>query len=133
MWVRSIQLANFRNYAQAALDFPEGPSLIFGENGNGKTNTVEAVSYLSTMDSHRVTGYQALIRSESASAQISARVQHDSRELLVGVELNRDTSNRYFLNGSARKKPSELIGLVKTVTFAPEDLDLSSHMVNVPT
>jgi len=124
LWVRSIQLANFRNYAQAALDFPEGPSLIFGENGNGKTNMVEAVSYLSTMDSHRVTGYQALIRSESASSQISAKVQHDSRELLVGVELNRDSSNRYFLNGSARKKPSELIGLVKTVTFAPEDLDL---------
>jgi DNA replication and repair protein RecF len=51
-------------------------------------------------------------------------VNHNSRELLVGIELNRETSNRYFLNGSARKKTSEILGLVRTVSFSPEDLDL---------
>lgn len=124
MWVRSIQLTNFRNYSQAAIDFPEGQNLVYGENGNGKTNLIEAMSFLSTLESHRVTGYQALIKSQSTSAQLSAKVQHESRELLVGVELNADSSNRYFLNGSIRKKASDLLGLVKTVSFAPEDLDL---------
>ncbi|MDG2496658.1 MAG: DNA replication/repair protein RecF [Aquiluna sp.] len=124
MWVRSIQLTNFRNYSQAAMDFPEGQNLVYGENGNGKTNLIEAMSFLSTLESHRVTGYQALIKSQSTSAQLSAKVQHESRELLVGVELNADSSNRYFLNGSIRKKASDLLGLVKTVSFAPEDLDL---------
>jgi len=124
LWVRSIQLANFRNYSQANIDFPEGQVLVYGENGHGKTNLVEAISFLSTLESHRVSGYQALINSEEPSAQLSVKVQHESRDLLVGVELNKEASNRYFLNGSVRKKPIELLGLVKTVSFAPEDLDL---------
>ncbi len=124
MRVREIQLANFRNYSQVNIDFPEGQVLIFGENGHGKTNLVEAISYLSTLESHRVSGYQALINSEQSSAQLSVKVEHESRDLLVGVELNKESSNRYFLNGSARKRPIELLGIVKTVNFAPEDLDL---------
>jgi len=98
--------------------------LLFGKNGDGKTNLLEAVSYLSSLESHRVTGYQALIQKDQPTAQLSAKVNHNSRQLLVGVELNKDRNNRYFLNGSARKKSSEILGLVRTVSFAPEDLDL---------
>jgi len=98
--------------------------LLFGQNGEGKTNLLEAVSYLSSLESHRVTGYQSLIQKDQPTAQLSGKVNHNSRELLVGIELNKDTSNRYFLNGSARKKTSEILGWVRTVSFAPEDLDL---------
>ncbi len=123
MWLKSLQLANFRNYSQLSVDFSAGQVLL-GQNGEGKTNLVEAVSYLSSLESHRVSGYQSLIQKDHTTAQLSGKVNHNSRELLVGIELNRDASNRYFLNGSARKKTSEILGLVRTVSFAPEDLDL---------
>ena len=124
MWLKSLQLANFRNYSQLNLDLSSGQVLLYGQNGEGKTNLVEAISYLSTLESHRVTGYQSLIQQEHTTAQLSGKVNHNSRELLIGVELNKETSNRYFLNGSARKKTSEVLGLVRTVSFSPEDLDL---------
>lgn len=124
MWLKSLQLANFRNYLQLNLDLSFGQVLLYGQNGEGKTNLVEAISYLSTLESHRVTGYQSLIQQGQTTAQLSGKVNQNSRELLIGVELNKEASNRYFLNGSARKKTSEVLGLVRTVSFSPEDLDL---------
>ena len=124
MWLKSLQLANFRNYSQLNLDLSSGQVLLYGQNGEGKTNLVEAISYLSTLESHRVTGYQSLIQQGQTTAQLSGKVNQNSRELLIGVELNKEASNRYFLNGSARKKTSEVLGLVRTVSFSPEDLDL---------
>ncbi len=124
MWLRSLQLTGYRNYEQLSAEFPAGPVLIIGENGEGKTNLVEAIGYLSTLESHRVSGYQALIQKHQASSQLSAKVSHQGRDLMVGIELNKDSPNRFFLNGSQRKKTSEILGLIRTVTFAPEDLDL---------
>jgi len=124
LWLESLQLSNYRNYDQLSANFVAGPILVFGENGEGKTNLLEAVSYISSLESHRVAGYQSLIRQNQPSAQLSAKVNHNSRQMLVGIELGRDASNRYFLNGSVRKKTSEILGLVRTVSFAPEDLDL---------
>ena len=124
MWLKSLQLANFRNYSQLNVDFSVGQVLLYGQNGEGKTNLVEAVSYLSTLESHRVSGYQTLIQKDQPTAQLSGKVNHNSRELLIGVELNKESNNRYFLNGSARKKTSEILGLIRTVSVSPEDLDL---------
>ena len=124
MWLRSLQLTGYRNYEQLSAEFPAGPVLIVGENGEGKTNLVEAIGYLSTLESHRVAGYQSLIQKNQSSSQLSAKVSHQGRDLMVGVELNKDRQNRLFLNGSQRKKTSEILGLIRTVTFAPEDLDL---------
>ena len=124
MWLRSLQLTGYRNYEQLSAEFPAGPVLIIGENGEGKTNLVEAIGYLSTLESHRVSGYQALIQKHQVSSQLSAKVSHQGRDLMVGIELNKDSPNRFFLNGSQRKKTAEIIGLIRTVTFAPEDLDL---------
>ena len=124
MWLRSLQLTGYRNYEQLSAEFPAGPVLIIGENGEGKTNLVEAIGYLSTLESHRVAGYQSLIQKNQSSSQLSAKVSHQGRDLMVGVELNKDRPNRFFLNGSQRKKTSEILGLIRTVTFAPEDLDL---------
>jgi len=124
LWLRSLQLTGYRNYEQLSAEFPAGPVLIVGENGEGKTNLVEAIGYLSTLESHRVAGYQSLIQKNQSSSQLSAKVSHQGRDLMVGVELNKDRPNRFFLNGSQRKKTSEILGLIRTVTFAPEDLDL---------
>jgi len=124
LWLRSLQLTGYRNYEQLSAEFPAGPVLIVGENGEGKTNLVEAIGYVSTLESHRVAGYQSLIHKNQSSSQLSAKVSHQGRDLMVGVELNKDSPNRFFLNGSQRKKTSEILGLIRTVTFAPEDLDL---------
>ena len=124
MWISSLQLENFRNYRQLSLTFEPGINLLIGENGAGKTNLVEACVYLSTLESHRVSGYGALIRSESASSQLSLKAKNDGREISVAAELNRDKPNRYFLNSHQVKRTSDLFGISKVVVFAPEDLDL---------
>lgn len=98
--------------------------MLHGPNGEGKTNLVEAIHFASTLQSHRVAGYQTLISKNSALSQVTAKVQHDGRELLVGLEINGKGTNRYFVNGNQVRKASELVGLIGTVIFAPEDLDL---------
>ncbi len=124
MWISSLQLENFRNYRQLSLNLEPGINLLIGENGAGKTNLVEACVYLSTLESHRVSGYSALIHSESSSAQLSLKAKNDSREISVAAEINRDKANRYFLNSHQVKRTSDLVGVSKVVVFAPEDLDL---------
>jgi DNA replication and repair protein RecF len=124
VWISSLQLENFRNYRQLSLNLEPGINLLIGENGAGKTNLVEACVYLSTLESHRVSGYSALIHSESSSAQLSLKAKNDSREISVAAEINRDKANRYFLNSHQVKRTSDLVGVSKVVVFAPEDLDL---------
>lgn len=124
MWISSLQLENFRNYRQLSVSFEPGINLLIGENGAGKTNLVEACVYLSTLESHRVSGYAALIGSGCASSQLSLKAENDGREIAVAAELNRDKPNRYFLNSHQVKRTSDLVGVSKVVVFAPEDLDL---------
>jgi DNA replication and repair protein RecF len=124
VWISSLQLENFRNYRQLSVSFEPGINLLIGENGAGKTNLVEACVYLSTLESHRASGYAALIGSEGASSQLSLKAKNDGREIAVAAELNRDKPNRYFLNSHQVKRTSDLVGVSKVVVFAPEDLDL---------
>jgi DNA replication and repair protein RecF len=100
-----------------------GPNLFVGSNGQGKTNLVESISYLSTLASHRVTNDQALIRQGSDAAIVRARLLHAERELLVEVQLNRSGANRAQVNRVA-VKPRELPRYITSVLFAPEDLAL---------
>lgn len=124
MWVSTLEATNFRNYELVNLDLAAGPNLLFGENGQGKTNLLEAIHYCSTLESHRVAGYQALIRENSLTSQLAIKAKHSKREVLLGIELNRNSPNRYFLNGNQIRKAQELLGWVQSVLFAPEDLDL---------
>jgi DNA replication and repair protein RecF len=124
LWLNSIQLQDYRNYQNLEIGFRPGITLLHGPNGEGKTNLVEAIYFASTLQSHRVAGYQNLISQNSPLSQITAKAQHGGRELLVGLEINNKGNNRYFVNGNQVRKASELVGLIGTVIFAPEDLDL---------
>ena len=124
MQVQGVQLRNFRNYEELLLDLTPGFNLFFGENGQGKTNLVEAIGYLANFDSHRVAGYQSLIREGEDSATISATAVLGTRRQDVAVELNRAVPNRAWLNGNLRKKITDLAGVVSAVQFAPEDIDI---------
>jgi len=110
LWVSELQLASFRNYPTLQTKFSAGRNLIYGPNGEGKTNLVEAVGYLSSLSSHRLGNQKSLIKDGAASSQVSASVKSGDREISVGVEINAGSPNRYFLNGSQRQKASEILG-----------------------
>ena len=123
MIVAHLTLSDFRNYAEASVALAPGPNLFVGSNGQGKTNLVEAIGYLSTLGSHRVASDQALIRAGRDSAIIRARLEHGERNVLVEVQLNRSAVNRAQVNRVATK-PRELPRYAASVLFAPEDLAL---------
>ncbi|WP_220032853.1 DNA replication/repair protein RecF [Curtobacterium sp. MCBD17_023] len=123
MHVDHLQLSDFRNYREADVDFARGPNLFVGRNGQGKTNLVESIGYLSTLGSHRVPTDAALVRQGCDSAIVRARLAHEDRSILAEVQINRTGSNRAQVNRSAIK-PRELPRYCTSVLFAPEDLAL---------
>ncbi len=123
MIVTHLTLSDFRNYTSLDLELKAGPNLFVGSNGQGKTNLVESLGYLSTLGSHRVSTDQAMIRQGQDSAIVRARVAHDGREILVEVQLNRASANRAQINRGAIKT-RDLPRYFSSVLFAPEDLAL---------
>jgi DNA replication and repair protein RecF len=124
MLVKHLTLSHFRNHTATDLALQPGVNLLVGFNGQGKTNFVEAIAYLASLSSHRVAGYQPLIQHDQPQAIIRALVSHDERDILVEVELNRDTTNRARINKAASGRVRDVLGIVHTVVFAPEDLDI---------
>jgi len=121
--VTHLNLTDFRNYASLDVDLHRGSNLFVGSNGQGKTNLVEALGYLSTLGSHRVSVDHAMIRQGQDSAIIRARLSHGERELLAEVQINRTGANRAQVNRSVIKT-RELPRYFSSVLFAPEDLAL---------
>jgi DNA replication and repair protein RecF len=124
VWVGSVQLHNFRNYEQLTANLTPGLNLIYGENGRGKTNLVEGIYFLGSFESHRIAANSNLIRSGQSSATISVTAHANQRTLVLASEINRSASNRYYLNGNQQRRVSEVSGVVRSLIFAPEDLDL---------
>ena len=124
MFIRHLTLANFRNHVATEVSFVEGVNLFEGDNGQGKTNLVEAVHYLAGLSSHRTAGYLPLIKWDSETAIVKAKVAHGSREVLLDLELSKQSKNRVAVNKTTSFKMRDILGFVQTVTFAPEDLDI---------
>ncbi|WP_280420391.1 DNA replication/repair protein RecF [Nocardia carnea] len=124
MHIRTLTLHDFRSWEHAEIELSTGPTVFLGANGNGKTNLLEALGYLSTLGSHRVSADAPLIRTGTERARIGANVINLGRELRVDVELNRGAANRAQINRSPVRRPREILGILHTVLFAPEDLAL---------
>ncbi|MGY1843367.1 DNA replication/repair protein RecF [Modestobacter sp. SYSU DS0875] len=124
MYVRHLQVAQFRSWEAVDLPLTPGPTVLVGRNGQGKTNLVEAVGYLATLGSHRVSADAPLVRHGAEQAIVRAALRREDRELLVEVEINPGRANRVRVNRAPLPRPRELLGLVRTVLFAPEDLSL---------
>jgi DNA replication and repair protein RecF len=124
VYLRHLQVGQFRSWESADLALTPGPTVLVGRNGQGKTNLVEAVGYLATLGSHRVSADAPLVRHGATQAVVRAALRKDERELLVEVEINPGRANRVRVNRAPLSRPRELLGLVKTVLFAPEDLAL---------
>ena len=127
MHLRYLAVTDFRSYASAELPLTPGVTTLIGLNGQGKTNLVEAAGYLATLGSHRVAGDAPLVRFGTQQAVIRGAVIRDGRETLVELEINSGRvggRNRARLNRSPVPRPREVLGTLRTVLFAPEDLGL---------
>ena len=125
MFVSRLELTDFRNYARLELDLAEGVTAIIGANGQGKTSLTEALSYLATLKSFRGVPTEAMIRTGVDAAIVRATIIHpDGREILVEAELSRVGRNKAQVNRQRLTKSRDLLGVVRTTVFSPEDLGL---------
>jgi DNA replication and repair protein RecF len=124
MQISKLSLRDFRNHENLDLTFSSGATTIVGRNGRGKTNIVEAVHYLATLGSHRVSQDAPLIRNGQTSASVLAQVEKHNRQAKVELTINFPGTNKVLLNGNPLAKSRDILGLVTTVIFSPEDLDL---------
>lgn len=122
MYVRHLQVTDFRSWPHADLEFEPGPNVLVGANGQGKTNLVEAIGYIATLGSHRVATDAPLVRHGTKRAIVRGAVVNAGRELLVELEITPGKANRARINRGAAAKPRDVLGILRTVLFAPEDL-----------
>jgi len=124
MYVRHLSLQDFRSWAELDLELAPGRTVFVGPNGFGKTNLVEALWFCATLGSHRVSTDAPLIRAGAERAIISTIVVNEGRELAVDLEIAAGRANKGRLNRSPVRSTREILGAVKAVLFAPEDLAL---------
>ena len=124
MYVSHLTLHGYRSYDTLEVPLQPGVTSFLGRNGQGKTNIVEAVDFLSRLTSHRVASDAPLVKQGADQAVIRAAVVKDGREALIEVEINPGRSNRARVNRSPLPRTRDLVGLVRTVLFSPEDLAL---------
>ncbi|GAA4913955.1 DNA replication/repair protein RecF [Nesterenkonia rhizosphaerae] len=124
MRLSQLTLQDYRSYAQAQLALEPGPNVLLGFNGVGKTNIAEAVGYLSSLSSHRVTNDAPLVRHGAEQAIIRAQAHRGTQAAFLEVEINPGRSNRARINRGSPVRATEILGILRTVLFAPEDLEL---------
>ena len=124
LYVAHLSLHDFRSYATAEVALEPGVTSFIGRNGQGKTNLVEAIDYLSRLTSHRVATDAPLVRHGAEQAVVRAAVVKEGRTAVLEVELNPGRANRARVNKSTLPRTRDLVGLVRTVIFSPEDLTL---------
>jgi DNA replication and repair protein RecF len=122
--LRHLSVVDFRSYTSAELPLEPGVTTLVGLNGQGKTNLVEAIGYLASLSSHRVATDAPLVRFGATQAVIRGAVVRDGRETMVELEIAPGRANRARLNRSPLTRPRDVLGSLRTVLFAPEDLAL---------
>src|SRR6266516_2925966 len=124
MFVRRLELVDFRSYPRVVVEFEPGSSVLLGPNGVGKTNLLEALHYVSMLDSHRVATDAPLVRAGATTGVIRTEIVHSGRSLLVELALEPGKANRARLGGAPARRPRDVLGALRLVLFAPEDLEL---------
>ena len=124
MHVSHLALTDFRSYAELDLPLEPGVSAFVGPNGQGKTNLVEAIGYVSTLSSHRVATDATLVRAGAPRAVVRLKARRADRETLIELEISPGRANRAQINRSPVRRTRDVLGIVRTVVFAPEDLAL---------
>jgi DNA replication and repair protein RecF len=124
MHVISLTAVDFRSYSFVEINLEPGVTTFIGSNGQGKTNLVEAISYCSTLSSHRVSQDLPLVKADQPRAIVRTGVKYLDRTNWLEVEIWPSKTNKAKLNGSDCKKTKDILGILQTITFSPEDLIL---------
>ena len=124
MHLTALELTDFRSYRQLSLPVRPGITVMVGPNGQGKTNIVEALWYLATLSSHRVPHDAALVHRGESTAIVRASFERAGRPLQIDLEITPGKANRARLQGQNVSRLRDLLGEVRAVLFAPEDLGL---------
>ena len=124
MYLEKLSLTDFRSYAQVDLSLEPGVTVLVGSNGIGKTNLMEAIGYLATLNSHRVSTDAPLLRFGTERAMIRAKLVRGEQSTVLELEINAGRANRGRINRSNPVRARDLLGICQTVLFAPEDLAL---------
>lgn len=124
MVIKSIELAEYRNYDFLTLQFDRGTNILFGDNAQGKTNILEAIYLSATTKSHRGSKDREIIKFDSQEAHIRTYLEKSGTETRVDMHLRRNKSKGIAIDGQKIKKASELLGLCNVVFFSPEDLSI---------
>ena len=124
MWVQALHLDSFRSYNEVLVEFVPGVNVLIGPNGQGKTNIVEAIYYLATLTSHRVASENPLVSAGKTSAVIRARINEEDRAVAIDIEITPGKTNRAKINRSPLPRVRDILGIVRVIMFAPEDLAL---------
>lgn len=122
MWVEFVHLTDVRSYRDLQVELEPGITTLMGRNGRGKTNFVEALAYCSTLGSHRVSSDAPLIRHGAPHGVIRARVVDGEHRTTIDLALYRDQPKKARINQSPVTRVRDVLGIVQTVVFAPEDL-----------
>ncbi|MUH45982.1 MAG: DNA replication and repair protein RecF, partial [Actinobacteria bacterium] len=124
MWVQSLSLTDFRSYARVELELSLGVNTFVGRNGQGKTNLIEAVGYVSALSSHRVAGDLPLVRKGADMGLITCGIRTDDRDVVIDIAILPGRANKARINRSPLPRVRDILGHLRTVLFAPEDLSL---------
>jgi DNA replication and repair protein RecF len=122
MRLTHLSVRDFRSYTEVELPLDPGVTALVGPNGAGKTNLIEAIGYLATLSSHRVAADAPLVRLDAERAVVRGNVTRGSRAMLVEVEISPGKANRARVNRAPVPRPRDVLGILRTVLFAPEDL-----------
>ena len=123
MQLNNITLRDFRNYEALQLGFDPGVNLIVGDNAQGKTNLLEAISYLGSGKSFRAQKTGEMIRFGAELAQLEGEVfSQERQQTLRWVLFDRARPRQIWRNGAKVKSAGDIHGIMSTVLFCPEDL-----------
>lgn len=124
MIIKSIELADFRNYDTLNLTFDRGTNILYGDNAQGKTNILEAIYVVATTKSHKGSKDKDIIQFNKEEAHIRAYIEKEEVETRIDMHLRSSKSKGIAIDGQKIKKAAELLGLLNVVFFSPEDLGI---------
>lgn len=124
MIIKSLELADFRNYDELKIDFSSGTNILYGDNAQGKTNILEAIFLCATTKSHKSSKDKEIIKFDKDEAHIRAIIDHDNADYRLDMHLRKSKSKGIAIDGQKIKKAADLIGRLNVVFFSPEDLSI---------
>ena len=124
MYIKSVELSNYRNYDSLDLDLNNGNTILYGDNAQGKTNILEAIGMCATARSHRRNKDSELIKFGCEEAHIKTVLNKDNEDISIDMHLRKGTNKFIAINKEKVPKVSDLIGIMNIIFFSPEDLNI---------